>query len=80
MNRIKFFGSVGMVMFIMWLCFWMFGGWYVKGSFETFSYIWLGVCVAVLVAVNCKLTKILKYSLQQVKYKIVNKCKNFNII
>ena len=40
MNRIKFFGSVGMVMFIMWLCFWMFGGWYVKGSFETFSYIW----------------------------------------
>lgn len=60
MNRIKFFGSVGMVMFIMWLCFWMFGGWYVKGSFETFSYIWLGVCVAVLVAVNCKLTKIHK--------------------
>ena len=60
MNRLKFFGSVGMVMFIMWLCFWMFGGWYVKGSFETFSYIWLGVCVAVLVAVNCKLTKIHK--------------------
>ena len=60
MNKIKFFGSVGMVMFIMWLCFWMFGGWYVKGSFETFSYIWLGVCVAVLAAVNSKLTKIHK--------------------
>nr|DAF44057.1 MAG TPA: hypothetical protein [Myoviridae sp. ctNQV2] len=25
-------------------------------------------------------SNILKYSLQQVKYKIVNKCKNFNII
>ena len=60
MNGIKFFGSVGMVMFIMRLCFRIFGGWYVKGSFETFSYIWSGVCAAVLVAVNCKLTKIHK--------------------
>lgn len=58
MNKIKFFGGVGMIMFIMWLSFWIFGSWYVKGSFETFSYIWLGICLTVLIAVNCKLTKI----------------------
>lgn len=60
MNKIKFFGSIGMLMFILWLAFWMFGSWYVKGSFETFSYIWLVISVAILTGVNCKLTKIHK--------------------
>lgn len=60
MKRIKFFGNVGMAMFIMWLCFWMFGSWNVEGSFEKFSYIWLAVCMVILVIVNIKLTNIHK--------------------
>lgn len=58
MNKAKFFGGVGMFMFIMWLLFWVLGSWHVKNSFATFSYVWLAISVVVLIAVNCKLTAI----------------------
>lgn len=57
MKSIKVLGCLAIAMFILWLSFWMFGSWYVQNSFKLFSYVWLGICVAVLVRINIALTK-----------------------